>query len=746
MTTQAQFYLLNEHMGWHNATATRISTGGQLALHARPDGPLSLTNPDGSLGHLTLPRGFALAEDGTLYLISKYKPAQVLRFDAETKAFEPLVGIGGIGPGARQFGAVGNLAIAGGQSSQLLYIADTGHKRVQVFHLASLALLHVFALSDWQPLDVDSWGDWAYILDGKSQRVYRHHIVGEHLELACEATFPANWQRIALDREGRIYLLNMQDPKNIQLDVFTPGQKRFAYDISIPGSWEHVRDAGDVSGRFDLPRVILQFDPRPGSPYHRGIFSREVQSCKADGTETQRAETLWFDSNGTPIEFLPDQFVEPRAYHTDGEWVSSALDSKIYRSQWHRVELLLSAFPPGTRLLFSTYVDDNPGLPIGVRWQKSYEVVGTPAGAVDKPLDFLIQSHPGQHLWLKIEFFGEGYGTPKIDGMRVHFPRQSYLSHLPAVYSEENGRWFLERFLSIFQTDWDELEARINRFAGLFDPAAVSEQNGSLQNLASRLALPLEAEWDEEQKRHLLQAVARYYPRRGTPDGLRVFVQTYLQNMTSLSPEQQSGFPVLIEGFRRRRVESFLLQGRTEDAAQEGSSASSAIRMSGAQGARQMQSVRQSLWGPGKVGRLQLNRYSRAGEARLISTGNPQLELFHEYAHRFEVFVPSAWICTADDERRLRRALNAEKPAQTSYELYLVEPRFRVGIQSTIGVDTIVGGIPTTHLAGASSDTDKTIPPSQAPRGRLGYDTVLASQPGAPPTLPIQVTGNLQLP
>jgi phage tail-like protein len=650
------------------------------------------------------------------------------------------VGIGGIGPDARQFGSVGNLAIAGRQSSQLLYIVDTGYKRVQVLHLATLALLHVFALSDWQPLDVASWGHWAYILDGKDQCVYRHHIGGEQLELACETTFPANWQRITLDREGRIYLLNLHDPENIQLDVFTPGQKRFAYDTSIPGSWEHVRDTGDVSGRFDLPKVILQSDPRPDSPYHRGIFSLEVQPCEADGAETQATDTLWFDRDGTPIEFLPDQFVEPRVYHSDGEWVSSALDSRIYRSQWHRVELLMSAFPPGTRLLFSTYADDNPGLPIGVNWQKSYEVVGISAGAVDKPVDFLIQSRPGQYLWLKIEFFGEGYGTPKIDGMRVHFPRQSYLAHLPAVYSEENGRWFLERFLSIFQTDWDELEARINRFAGLFDPAAVSEQNGSLQNLASRLALPLEAEWDEEQKRHLLQAVASYYPRRGTPDGLRMFVQVYLQNMTSLSPELLPGFPVLIEGFRRRRVESFLLQGMTEDADQEGGPASGAIRLSGAQ------SVRQSLWGPGKVGRLQLNRYSRAGEARLISTGNPQLELFHEHAYRFEVFVPSAWICTADDERRLRRALDAEKPAQTAYELYLVEPRFRVGIQSTIGVDTIVGAIPTTHLAALGADANKTIPPSQAPRGRLGYDTVLASQPGAPPTLPIQVAGNLQLP
>jgi hypothetical protein len=143
---------------------------------------------------------------------------------------------------------------------------------------------------------------------------------------------------------------------------------------------------------------------------------------------------------------------------------------------------------------------------------------------------------------------------------------------------------------------------------------------------------------------------------------------------------------------------------------------------------------------------MQLNRYSRAGEARLVATGDPQLELFHEYAHRFQVFVPSAWICTADDERRLRRALDAEKPAQTAYELFLVEPRFRVGIQSTIGLDTILGDIPSIRLASTDAELNEAIPPSQSPRGRLGYDTVLTAQPGTLPTLPVQAGGSLKLP
>jgi hypothetical protein len=80
----------------------------------------------------------------------------------------------------------------------------------------------------------------------------------------------------------------------------------------------------------------------------------------------------------------------------------------------------------------------------------------------------------------------------------------------------------------------------------------------------------------------------------------------------------------------------------------------------------------------------------------------------------------------------LRRALDAEKPAQTSYDLCFVEARFRVGLQSTVGIDTILGSYPIAQLACVPQDA--ATPPSRGPRGLLGYDTVLdsAADSGAP--------------
>jgi hypothetical protein len=120
-----------------------------------------------------------------------------------------------------------------------------------------------------------------------------------------------------------------------------------------------------------------------------------------------------------------------------------------------------------------------------------------------------------------------------------------------------------------------------------------------------------------------------------------------------------------------------------------------------------------------------VGEFSRVGEARLVSTGDPDSDVFQTYAHRFQVFVPAASVKDAADERMLRRALNAARPAHTAYDLCLVAPRFRVGIQSSIGLDTVIGSYPRARLTDVAQDGE--VAPSAPPKNRLGYDTVLAA-------------------
>jgi hypothetical protein len=53
-----------------------------------------------------------------------------------------------------------------------------------------------------------------------------------------------------------------------------------------------------------------------------------------------------------------------------------------------------------------------------------------------------------------------------------------------------------------------------------------------------------------------------------------------------------------------------------------------------------------------------------------------------------------------------------------------------VGVQSTVGVDTIVGAYPATRLAAAGADPGASS--SRAPSGRLGFDTLLTGRGARP--------------
>jgi hypothetical protein len=42
--------------------------------------------------------------------------------------------------------------------------------------------------------------------------------------------------------------------------------------------------------------------------------------------------------------------------------------------------------------------------------------------------------------------------------------------------------------------------------------------------------------------------------------------------------------------------------------------------------------------------------------------------------------------------------VNAERPAHTQHQLIFVEPRFRIGFQSMIGLDSVVGRYPSAGI------------------------------------------------
>jgi phage tail-like protein len=706
-------FLLDGELGWRGASYSGqppqpippqgVAVGANLRLAAHPDGPLALESADGSLGRLLLPRGTAFDGAWTLFMLmfEGDKAHTIQRFDAVQGRFVALPGVGGRAtpPHAadgRQFIQPAQIAIAGTN----LYVADPEAHRVQVFDLVTLALRYVWDDRDWLPQDVAASRQSAYILDRANGRVYRHRPGIDRLQKIVDLSERKQcWTRVAVDRHERLYLYNSV---RHALEIFAE---------AVRGRWvfqREVDDAGDVRESFDPPAITLDAKGRFCLPASlRAELGRKLQipprnCCYFDRTTAEVARVEPGEPMGSPL------------YERAGTWTSTRLDSEIYRCQWHRLVIDIAHLPPGSRievLAFTsgdTHYDHEVVVLPDEDWQRALVVDGRmqadalASGA--QQANCLVQSREGQHFWLRVRLMGDGYDTPEVSAMRIYYPRDSYVKYLPAVFvQDEESRWFLERFLSITQTEWDDLERRIRNSAAYFDPRAVPAGD-AMRYLAGWIGLPLEGMWTDEQNRRLLTAMPALLKQRGTLGGLQRFLRVYLANLSGVDEGDQAqiGMPMLLEGYRERN--HTLLDDSQEAQALEGHAL---------------------LWSDSVSDRFQLDVHSTEGDARLVSVGDPDLDLFATYANRFRVYIPAAWVRSADDERILRRALDGEKPAHTDYDLHLVEPRFRIGIQARLGVDAIIGALPAPTTLQREPGKEPDAPLFGEPRGRLGYDTIL---------------------
>ncbi len=228
------FWLIGGSSGWLGRTAqtdprivaAAVSDREGVRLAARAGGPLALSSADNSLGGLILPQGMAFDVGNTLYLLSA-EESYIKRFAPDSRTFQLLPEVGGVGSDPRQFDKPSNIAIVGPR----LYVADTGNRRVQVFDLDSLALLEILnpvgARTDWNPSDVAEHDGDIYILDSHHARIYRH-THGDHLMLLLERADRADqWTRIAIDQAAASICSTQPTRPSLYWNPQTEKTKRF---------------------------------------------------------------------------------------------------------------------------------------------------------------------------------------------------------------------------------------------------------------------------------------------------------------------------------------------------------------------------------------------------------------------------------------------------------------------------------------------------------------------------------------
>jgi phage tail-like protein len=680
-TSQAKPYLVGRAGGWDRIAVDRL---GRVYLRHRCGGRAELDVFD--LSHCTPVACISERVFDSGEVRDRFDPPLVT-MDASgvlglpDRLLDPCGLRTPLADGAPRWDIGGRLHVADPASHSLLVYLPDGRLRHRFgpFDVNGVACASV-ADDAWSPGDMAEVDETALVLDIRHQWVYAHRLGDSALQrwFAAPANSARSWRRIAVDASGCL--------------LFWDGSATVA---------DRFTQRGQPMGTVAMRSV-------------RALFSRPPVTRQPS---LDRAGVLLTRSGASPRPERSAPTWPAARFRTQGDWTSEWLDSEMHDCVWHAIELRLRKLPPGASVLvrtrtsnkkqtpaeFATSLDTLAGLGA---WNDSPAFVGEPQPGPASPAavesDLLVLSGPGRYLQLQIRLTGTGADTPVVERLRLRYPRESLLQYLPAIYSSPpEQQEFLDRFLSIVQTTWSHIEREVATFERHVDPDSVPDDE--MAYLAGWLDLHLEGGWTPAQNRRLLQAMPAVRPKWGTVEGLRDWVRVYLANIGSVEPADLKllGVPGIVERFVERR----------------------SLRLGG-QGAAL--GTAEALWGPSIERRFQLGVFDRIGDVELVSTGDPELDAFSHYAHSFRVYVPAILIRTPEDEALVRRAIELQKPAHATYELVLVEPRFRIGVQSTIELDTVIGA-PLSNASPLSCATDA-MPPSRAPHGRLGYDTTLASR------------------
>lgn len=136
----------------------------------------------------------------------------------------------------------------------------------------------------------------------------------------------------------------------------------------------------------------------------------------------------------------------------------------------------------------------------------------------------LLQNVKGRYVWFRIQMEQAGGNIPSLQRIQVFFPRQSWTFYLPELYQNQNNQ-FLERFLGIFQSMYDEMDQRIHSIPGLYYAETAPAE--SLVWLSKWLSIENPYLWKENQLRHLIRHGTELAGLRGTKEYLKRMLFLY---------------------------------------------------------------------------------------------------------------------------------------------------------------------------------------------------------------------------
>jgi len=573
---------------------------------------------------------------------------------------------------------------------ELLFVADTGNNRIQVFY-PDLTLKTIW----YGAGNSNGSGSGNSSGNGNGSSIGS----GSGFDSPCDLAFDPEGNAFVADRGNKrivrigkdciesIFCSN-EDGKLSDPVAITVDDKGLVY-IADAGTKSILVYSGStiISGLFsaeiklDNYGTLKPFEPTCLMYHDASLFvgdarNRRLHRIDLSGNYefavrdvTQTPYRLTADNNGNLyVSFIDSEciFVLSKIAFRKSGYYCGIFDAKQNNCQWHRI-LFDADLPPRSSLVISTFTSDDPILPeslnldssdsSGDEWDSMTFTGGFTAG------DMLVQNPAGRYLALKIGFESNSTVSPVMRNLRVYYPRDTYLKYLPAIYQQDTeSRDFLSRFLPIFESVMLTIEDKIANSSRYYNPLAAPDE--FIPWLASWLGFALDEKWPDEKKRRLILRAAALYKERGTKEGLIDYIEIY------------SGYrPAIIELFKLRAASNMEMLSHYV-----------------------ISFARHSIPLRGYV----LNESAVIGSSTVADEWELHEPGFADYAHRFIIFLYPVHLRDGITQRTVQTILDREKPAHTQYFCCAIEPMMRVGEQSMVGLDTIIAKDPDELVVGTS--------------------------------------------
>jgi len=223
-----------------------------------------------------------------------------------------------------------------------------------------------------------------------------------------------------------------------------------------------------------------------------------------------------------------------------GIFLSRIFDSGERGCEWHRLTVSLENGTPED-LRLTVYAADSEEFISGGRRLNILSVFEDPTLSLQQkrelfePLaqkktadaaDVLLHGITGRYIWVLAELYSRSDKPAVFREIRLILPASSWIDYLPQIYRRGDGdSHFLERYLAIFQTVYEELDARIADSAYYFDPECTEYE--FLLWLAEWIDISDSWLWEEEKLRRFIMKAISLYRRRDTRESLEKIIELY---------------------------------------------------------------------------------------------------------------------------------------------------------------------------------------------------------------------------